>query len=112
LRNHRLAESGSAFEQNVLATVDELELDEALDDRAIDLLRVRPIEAVNGLERAEAREPRTTRKIYRNARPLLEIGELLERLRRANSALVDVRQKRGECVAADTSTPNDVVNDT
>jgi predicted lactoylglutathione lyase len=37
------------------------------------------VEAVGGLERAETRESRATREVDRDLRPLLEIGELLER---------------------------------
>ena len=58
LRDHRLAEAGPALEQDVLAAVDELELDETLDERAIDLLGVVPVEAIEGLERSEAGEAR------------------------------------------------------
>src|SRR5689334_18256061 len=96
LRDHRLAKAAATLEQDVLAAVDELELDEALDERAIDLLGVRPVEAVEGLERAEARGPSPSSKVDRDAGSLLEIGELFERLRGAEAALVHVGEKRRE----------------
>ncbi len=50
LRDHRLAEAGAPFEQDVLTAVDELELDETLDERPIDLLgaTIRGMRSVSG----------------------------------------------------------------
>lgn len=63
------------------------------DERAIDLLGVGPVEAIERLERAEAGEPRATREIDGDARSLLEIGEVLERLGRAEATGVNVREE-------------------
>jgi hypothetical protein len=66
---------------------------------------MRPVEAVDGLERAEAGESGATREIHRDARSLLEIGELLEGLGGTDATLVDVGQERSEGLAADTPSP-------
>ena len=60
-----------------------------------------PVEAVDGLERSETREPRATREIDGDAGSLLEIRELLEGLGGTDAALVDMREERGEGVATD-----------
>ena len=101
LRNHGLAEAGATLEQYVFSAVDEAEVDEALDEWAIDLLGVSPVEAVDRLERSETREPRAAREIHGNPGSLLEIDELLDRLGRANAALVDVREECSEGLATD-----------
>src|SRR5690606_11151167 len=102
LRDHGLADAGRALEQDVFATLDELELEEAVDEAAIDFLGMAPVEAVEGLERAEAREPRAAGEIDRIAAALLEVDELLDGLGGPEAALVGVGQERGERVASGT----------
>jgi hypothetical protein len=58
LRDHRLAKTAAALEEDVLAAVDELELDETLDEGAIRLLA-----AVGASLIAGAFEPRTSRAV-------------------------------------------------
>jgi hypothetical protein len=80
LSDERLAEAAAALEQDVLAAVDEVELDEALDECPVDLLWVLPLEAVEGLERAQAGKPCPPGEVDGDAGALLEVGELLEGL--------------------------------
>ncbi|SRR6266545_6805567 len=53
LREHGLADTGLTAQEHVLATADEVEGGEALDERAVDLARMGPVESVERLERAE-----------------------------------------------------------
>lgn len=71
-RDHGLVEAGAGLEQHVLALLDEVELEEALDEGPLDLLGVVPVEAVHGLERAEAGEARRITDAGRSAAPLLQ----------------------------------------
>ena len=59
-------------------TVDELERHEALNQRAIDRARMRPVEAVERLAGAEAGRAGAAREVDGVASPLFEFGELLE----------------------------------
>ncbi len=99
-----LAEAAAPLEQHVLAAVDEVELDEALDESAVDLLGVVPVEAVERLEGAEAGEAGPAREVDGGAAALLEIGELFEGLGGPEATLVDVGEERGERVLADVGT--------
>jgi hypothetical protein len=75
LGDHRLADAGGTSEQHILAALDEVELEQALDEVAVDFLGIAPIEAVERLECAEECEPRTAREIDGGAAALLEVGE-------------------------------------
>lgn len=104
LREQGLAEAAAALEQDILATVDEVELEEALEEGAVDLLGVVPVEAVEGLERAEAGGAGSAREIDRDARSLFEVNELLEGLGGAEAALVHMREEGGEGLRAHAET--------
>src|SRR5205807_5752418 len=53
LRQHGFADTGGASEEHVLTTRDEIQPDEPLDQGAVDLARVGPVEAVERLECAQ-----------------------------------------------------------
>jgi hypothetical protein len=100
-RDHRLAEPATALEQDVLGAVDELEFEDPLDERTIDLFGVVPVEAVLGLAGAKAGEPCPASEVDCDPRPLLEISELLEGLGGAEVALVDMGEECGELRVVD-----------
>src|SRR6185295_16938724 len=98
LGNHRLADAGGTLEQYILATLDEVELEQTLDEGAVDFLGMAPVEAVERLECTEAGEPRATREIDGGAAALFEIGELLDDLGGSEATLVCVGQVGGQRV--------------
>lgn len=104
LGNEGLAETTAALEEDVFAAVDEVELDETLDEGAIDLLGVFPFESVEGLERAKAGKPSPAGEVDGNACPLLKICELLEGLGGTEATLVHMREKGGKSLVIHTKT--------
>jgi hypothetical protein len=99
LGQHGLADAGLAAKEHVLAAVNEVEAEEALDESAIDLARVGPVEAVGCLELAEVGHAGTPREVGVLARATFERDQLLSDLGGAEPALVGMGKEGGERVA-------------
>lgn len=91
---HGLADAGLAAEEHVLAASDEVEADEFIDEDAVDLARMRPVESIERFEFAEIRRTGPAREVGGLACSAFERDQLLDRLGGTDPALVGVREKR------------------
>jgi hypothetical protein len=99
LREHGFADARLTAQEDVLAAANEVERGEALDERAVDLARVGPVEAIERLERAEIGGACAAREVGNIAGAALQREERLDGLGGAKAALVRVGQEGGQRVA-------------
>lgn len=88
LSEHGFADAGLSAKEDVFGGGYEVEGEESLDDRAVDLARMRPVETVERGEATELRVFGATVEIVQFARAPLEADKLFDCFCWAETALV------------------------